>query len=90
MYPLAPCTLFHHTPSGAVYPLEQWILLSGAGMGKEYTIPCIDSDVLQAMVEKDDMPICAIAQASGLSKYALRALTPQKVHQTGFRYQQGR
>lgn len=37
-------------------------------MGKEYTISCIDSDVLQAMVDKDDMPICAVAQASGLSR----------------------
>ena len=41
---------------------------TAAGMGKEYTIPCIDSDVLQAMVDKEDMPICAVAQASGLSR----------------------
>lgn len=47
---------------------EPWI---GAGMGKEYTISCIDSDVLQAMVDKDDMPICAVAQACGLSRCVL-------------------
>ena len=37
-------------------------------MGKEYTLPCMDSEVLQAMVDKHAMPIRAVAEADTLTR----------------------
>jgi len=39
-----------------------------AGMHKEYKVSCIDAEVLQAMVDKDAMPVTATAEASELSR----------------------
>ena len=37
-------------------------------MHKEYKVSCIDAEVLQAMVDKDAMPVTATAEASELSR----------------------
>jgi hypothetical protein len=45
-------------------------------MHKEYNVMCIEAEVLQAMVDKDAMPVTATAEASELSRRATLAEPP--------------
>ena len=46
-------------------------LLHSAGLEKRFTIPCMNSEVLQASVDKDSFPTCVNAAASELNRQVL-------------------
>ena len=48
--------------------------LHGAGLEKRFALPCMNSEVLQASVDKDSFPTCVNAAARELNRQVLNFL----------------
>lgn len=44
------------------------IVYTGAGLEKRYTLNCLESEIMQASVDKDSLPTYLLAEASELSR----------------------
>lgn len=51
----------------------------GAGLEKQYQVPCMDARILQATLERDAFPTCVIAAASELNR-CCSPLCPSQAH----------
>ena len=58
-----------HLLSLFVHLQQSYICNLGLGLQKQYTLPCLEAEILQATVDKDMFPTFLLAEAGELNRY---------------------